>query len=159
MTESIQNKEEKERELDLGEIIEQAMDWLDFGPEVMTCCEPDGYFCDMEPEELELARGSIAYLGYRLLLMYRMKRSNAYKSPGGGVAFTHYNSEIRKDIASVLGIRGSEYDRIAEVKRLYKIADKAWDEDEKYRDKLDSIMQDFEERYDLDPKSLGIIFV
>ena len=148
-----------ECELTLDEIIEDAMTYLDFGPEVMTCAEPDGFFCDMEPEELELARASIVYLGFRLLLTHRMERSSAYESPGGGVAMSHYSTEIRKDLARVLGIQGSEYDRIAEVKRLYKVASEAREENEEYQGKIDGIMQDYEEEYELDANSLGIVFI
>ena len=146
-------------ELKLDEIIEDAMTFLDFGPEVMTCAEPDGYFCDMEPEKLELARASIVYLGYRLLLMFRIKNGNVIGNPGGWVGVRHYESEIRKDIARALGIRGAEHDRIDEVRRLYKAASEAEDKDEAYGEKLRGILESFEERYDLDPESLGILFV
>ena len=152
-------REQEERELTLGEIVEAAMDALDFGPEVMTCCEPDGCFCDMEPEALELARASIAYLAFQLLLMYRIKYGNVRGNPGGWVGVRHYESEIRKDIARVLGARGTQAERTDEVRRLYKVALKAWNEDESYRDKLAYIMQDFEEEYGLDSNELGIVFI
>ena len=158
-TEGKRNQSTETVELKLDEIIEDAMTFLDFGPEVMTCTEPEGYFCDMEPEELELARASIVYLGYRLLLMYRIKHGSVIGNPGGWVGVRHYESEIRKDIARTLGIRGAEHDRIVEVKRLYKVASKAEDEDEAYSEKLRGILEDFEERYDLDPANLGILFV
>lgn len=148
----------EERELELGEIIEDAMTFLDFGPEALTCCEPDGCFCDMEPEELELARASIAYMGYQLLLEYRMKKSNAHQSAGGWVAKRHFESEIRREIASVLGIRGTFDERNREVKRLYAIARKA-EENGDYNISLDGIIQDIEEKYDLDAESLGIVFI
>lgn len=166
LAESTTPKTEGERNLSAGtvglkldEIIEDAMTFLDFGPEAMTCAEPDGYFCDVEPEELELARASIVYLGYRLLLMYRIKHGNVIGNPGGWVGVRHYESEIRKDIARTLGIRGAEHNRIEEVKRLYKVASKAEDEDEEYSEKLRGILEDFEERYELDPANLGILFI
>ena len=147
-----------ERGLTLEEIIDDAMTLLGFGPEVMVLAEPDGFCCDMEPEEFELARASIAYLGYRLLLMHRMKRADPPRS-AGWVAMNHCRSEIYKELADALGIRGPEDDRINEVRRLYKVASKKWDENEGYRDRIESIMQDFEENYGLEAKSLGIIFI
>ena len=145
--------------LTLDEIIEEAMTHLDFGPEVMICLEPDGFFCDMKPEELELARASIVFLGYRLLLMYRLKRSNARESSGGWVAYRHFRFEIYKEIAGVLEICGTEDERIDEVRRLYKVASSAEDEDEAYREKIHGIMEDFEERYGLDAENIGIVFI
>ena len=41
--------------LAIGEIAEGAMNAFGFGPEVMTLAEPDGYFCEMEPADFELA--------------------------------------------------------------------------------------------------------
>ena len=149
----------KHRELTIGEIIEDAMMYLDFGPEVMTLAEPDGYYCDMEPGEFELARASIAYLSYRLLLMYRIKRGNVRGNPGGWVGVRHYRFEIYEDIARVLDVRGTQDERVDEVRRLYKVASGAWDENEEYRRKIDGIMQDFEESHELDPKNLGIVFI
>ena len=125
----------------------------------MTCCEPDGCFCDMEPEALELARASIAYLAFRLLLMYHIKHGNVRGNPGGWVGVRHYESEIREDIARVLGIRGTQDECVREVKRLRKVASGARDEDGSYRDKLSGVMQGFEEDYGLDAGELGIIFV
>ena len=150
---------QEKRELTLGEIIDDAMTYLDFGPEVFALPGPDGFSCDMEPEEFELARASVAYMGYRLLLMYRMKRSSAYRSPGGGVAMSHYSYEILQEIADALGISGPSRSREDEVKRLYKVAGKAEDEDEEYRRKIGSIMEGLMEDYDLDPSSLGIVFI
>ena len=154
-----ESKDRAERGLTIGEIAEEAMDALDFGPEVMTCCEPDGHLCDMEPEALELARASIAFLAYRLLLMYRIKHGNVRGNPGGWVGVRHYRFEIYEDIARVLGVRGTRDERVDEVRRLYKVALEAWNGDETYRDKMASIMQDFEEEYGLDPDSLGIVFM
>lgn len=148
-----------ERELTIDEIVEAAMDALGFGPEAMTCCEPDGHFCDMEPEALELARASIAYLAFRLLLVHRVKHGNVRGNPGGWVGERHYESEISKDIARVLGARGTQAERTGEVRRLHKVASKAWNEDEAYRDKLAGIMQHFEEEYRLDAGELGIVFI
>lgn len=148
----------EERELTLGEIIDDAMTFLDFGPEVMMLAEPDGFYCDMEPEEFELARASITYLGYRLLLMHRMKRADPPRS-AGWVAMNHYRSEIYMELADALGIRGPQDDRINEVRRLYKVASRKWDEDEGYRDRIESIMQDFEEDYGLNEGSLGIVLI
>ncbi len=135
------------------------MTFLDFSPEVLVLEESDGFHCDMTPEESELARASIAFLGHRLLLTYRMKRSGAYRSNGGWVAMRHFQSEIDKEIAQALGIRGAERDRIAEVRRLYKVARKAVDEDETYRKRVYGIMEDFENDYDLDAGRLGIVFI
>ena len=143
----------------MDEIIDDAMTFLDFGPEVFTLPEPDGFSCDMKPDEFELARASVAYMGYRLLLMYRMKKSDAYRSPGGGVAMNHYSNEIRQEIADALGISGPSSSREDEVKRLYKIASKTEDEDEAYRRKIGSIMEGFMEDYDLDPNNIGIVFI
>ncbi|MBQ9000375.1 MAG: hypothetical protein IJ087_00785 [Eggerthellaceae bacterium] len=150
---------QSERELTIDEIVEAAMDALGFGPEVMTCCEPDGCFCDMEPAELELARASIAYLAFQLLLMHRIKHGNVRGNPGGWVGVRHYESEIRKDIARVLDVRGTQAERTGEVRRLYKVASRAWNEDESYRDRLACIMQGFEEEYGLDSSELGIVFI
>ena len=91
--------------------------------------------------------------------MYRMKKSDAYRSPGGGVAMSHYSNEIRQEIADALGISGPSSSREDEVKRLYKIASKTEDEDEAYRRKIGSIMEGFMEDYDLDPSNIGIVFI
>ena len=148
----------KHRELTIGEILEDAMMYLDFGPEVMTLAEPDGYYCDMEPSAFELARASIAYLSYRLLLPYRMKQANQ-ANPGSWVAMRRYQDEVYEEIASVLSVSGTRASCIDEVRRLYKVASKTRDEDEAYRNKIDGIVQDFEENYELDPKNLGITFI
>ena len=148
-----------EHELTIGEIAEEAMDALDFEPEVMTLAEPDGRLCEMEPVEFELARASIAFLAYQLLLMYRIKHGNVRGNPGGWVGVRHYENEIRKEIASLLGVRGTQVERIDEVRRLYKVALAAWNGDEAYRDKMADVMQHFEEKYDLDEDELGIVFI
>ncbi|MBQ9004435.1 MAG: hypothetical protein IJ087_21560 [Eggerthellaceae bacterium] len=152
-------KTQAERKLTIGEIAEEAMDAFDFGPEVMTLAEPDGYFCEMEPADFELARASIAYLAYQLLLMYRIKHGNVRGNPGGWVGVRHYETEIRKEIASLFGVRGTQNERIAEVRRLYRVALGAWNDDEAYREKMTDVMQRFEEKYDLDEDELGIVFV
>ena len=146
-------------ELTIDEIIEDAMMVFDFGPEVLTCAEPDGHFCDMEPDELELARGTIVYISFRLLLMDSIKYSEASGGPSGWVAARRFQFEIWEEISRVLGARGTERERIDEMKRLYSVSSDAQNEDEAYRDKVDNVMRDFEERYGLDPESLGILFI
>ena len=157
MSESI--KDNGERELTIGEIIDDAITFLGIEAEALSPDEPDGHHCDMTPEEHELSRATIAYMGYRLLLTYRMKRSNAHRSAGGGVAMSHHSREIRQEIADALGISGPSADRENEVKRLYKIASKAEDEDEEYRKRVWNVMEGFIEDYDLDASNLGIVFI
>ncbi len=146
-------------ELTIDEIIEDAMMVFGFGPEVLMCVEPDGHFCDMEPDELELARGTIVYLSFRLLLMERMKHGEASGGPSGWVAARRFQFEIWEETSRVLCARGTESERIDEMKRLYSVSSDVQNEDETYREKVDSVMQDFEERYGLDPESLGILFI
>ncbi len=155
-----ENKQsEGERELAIDEIIDDVLTFLGYPAEALSPEEQDGFHCDMTPKEHELARATIAYMCYRLLLMYRMKRSNAYRSAGGGVAMTHYSAEIRQEIADSLGISGPSSSREDEVRCLYKMASKTEDEDEVYRKKFGSIMEGFMEEFDLDPGSLGIVFI
>ena len=148
-----------ERELTIDEIVDGALTYLDIEVEALSPEEPDGFHCDMTPEEHELARATIAYLSYQLLLTYRIERGNVRGNPGGWVGVRHYESETWKEIASALGIAGPEADRIDEVKRLYKVASKREDEDEDYRKRIWSVMEGFMEDYDLDANSLGIVFI
>ncbi|MBQ9001670.1 MAG: hypothetical protein IJ087_07445 [Eggerthellaceae bacterium] len=148
-----------ECELIIDEIIDEAMTYLDIEAEALSPEEPDGFCCDMTSEEHELARATIAYMGYRLLMMDRIKHGDVIGNSGGWVGVRHYESETWKEIASALGIRGSEANRIDEAKRLYKVASKREDGNEGYRKKVWSVMEGFMEDYDLDANSLGIVFV
>ena len=157
MNESTQGNDE--RKLTIDEIIDNAMTFLDIEAEALSPEEPDGFHCDMTPEEHELARATIAYMGFRLLLMYHVKHGNVIGNPGGWVGVRHYESEIRKEIADALGINGPSSARVEEVKRLYKVASKREDEDEEYRKRVWGVMEGFMEDYDLDASNLGIVFI
>lgn len=151
---------DKERELAISEIAEDAMTFLDIEIEALEHPGGEGYPGDMTPEEVELGRAAIAYLSYRLLLMYRVKHGNVRGNPGGWVGARHYENEVRKEIAWLLGIHVDYgYKYVDEVKRLYKVACDAREADEGFAKRIDSIMEDFEERYDLDARSLGIVFI
>ena len=157
MDEDTRSKDESK--LTIGEIVDSALTFLDFPAEVVSTDGLDGFHCDMKPEEFELARATIAYLGFRLLLMHRIKHGNVIGCSGGWVGVRHYESEIRKEIAAALGISGPSSARVDEVRRLYKLASKREDEDEAYSERVGSVMETFMEDYDLDPASLGVIFI
>lgn len=142
-------------ELAIEEVVDYALTYLDYP---LAALSPDGAGspdCGMGPGEFELARATVAYMAYRLLLMDRMGGGGA----GGGVAMARFSSEVRQDIASALGIVGPSGAREDEVRRLYKVAGAAWDADGAYRDRVASVMQDLEERHGLDAGALGIVFV
>lgn len=148
----------KEESLELVEIVEEAFSHFEYGTEVLTYPD-DGQCGDMTVEEIELGRATIAYLGTRLLLMSRMQQSGAYESNAGWVAMRKFQAEIYRELADMLGIKGAEKDRVAEVKRLYSVSSGRQNEDEDYCGKIDGFMQDFEEKYGLMTENLPVIFI
>lgn len=148
----------EERELELVEIVEEVMSSFEYGPEILTYPD-DGDMGDMTTEQIELGKATIAYLAMRLLPVDRMKRSGAYKSNAGWVAMRKYEAEVFRELADFFGIEGDIDAKAKEVKRLYNTSSIAQDQDEAYREKVEWVIQSFEEKYELDPKALHIIFV
>lgn len=136
-------------DITVDEVIARASEALGFD---------EGALGPAGPRSNELARAAVAYLSHRVILVQRMKRADP---PGnaGWVAMNHFNNEIRREVADALGIGGTLDGRTAEVRRLSQAARKAMDADGEYREKVEAVVQGFEEEHGLDAESLGIVFV
>ena len=149
---------EQPGKLTFGEVLAAASDEFGFDADTLVRAGSESEPCHWEPAALERARATVAFLAYRLLLMYRMKTSGAYKSNGAWVAMRHFANEIRKEIAAGLGIEGTERELYDEVHGLYGIASDLTEKDEGYRSSIDRVLETVSTRYGLNERPLGIIF-
>lgn len=148
-------KDRNERALSVDEVVDYALTYLDYPLDVL---DPQGAGGDMAPADHELARATIAYMGYRLLLAAHVKAGG---SPGeaGWIAANSHRFEVRDEIAGALGVGGTGQGRRDEARRLYRVASEKWDADAAYRADVGWVMRELEEKHGLDASGPEIVFV